>query len=68
MKSIKTQKHHRTENGRTTLCGIRITSYSDIVNKDGLAVPPRDAHFQFTPYKIDGPICEKCNKAFYSNK
>jgi hypothetical protein len=61
MKSTNTHKAHKTENGRTTKCGIRLNSYSDIINDEGMKIPTKHHFYKFNPYKYEGDVCEKCN-------
>ena len=63
MKVTSTHKHHRTENGKVTLCGIRLNSYSDIVNENDFSIPTKFHSYQFNPYPVVGEICKKCNES-----
>jgi hypothetical protein len=47
-------------NNKMTVCGLRITQFSNIVNKDGISIPATKEAYQFEPFKSDRPICKKC--------
>jgi hypothetical protein len=50
-------------NGKRTVCGIRVTEFTDIVNKEGFKIPANKNSYQFEPYKRDYfQICKKCNQ------
>ena len=61
MASVTTWKAHKTENGRTTKCGIRLNSFSDIIDDNGMKIPTKYHSHQFKPYEYTGSVCQKCN-------
>lgn len=65
---INTHVQHRTNGRGYTLCGIKIITFMDIMNEDGLRIPATQNCHQFTPYKCVLPECEKCSLTHSNNK